>query len=90
MSRFRPLHLQILRGVWELIHNFASEFVANTGTGAAAETPTLGFDIALLAGAWLKDNRLDQAVFDFAATFPIPRLEGFDPDDFVQRLALAG
>ena len=79
-----------LRGVWELTHNFTAEFIANTGTGAAGETPTLGFDIALLAGAWLKDDRLDQAVFDFAATFPIPRLEGFDLVDFVQRLALAG
>ena len=33
---------------------------------------------------------LDEAVFDFAATFPIPRLDEFDPDEFLRRLGCRG
>ncbi len=39
-----------------------------------------------LLAPWQQDTLLDQTVFDVAATLPIPRLDRFDPDDFLQRL----
>jgi hypothetical protein len=35
---------------------------------------------------WRKGFGLDQAVFDLAATFPLPALAGFNPDDLLQQL----
>jgi hypothetical protein len=39
-----------------------------------------------LLAPWQQATLLDHAVFDLAATLPIPRLDRFDPDDFLQRL----
>ncbi len=40
-----------------------------------------------LLAPWQRSAGLDQAVFDAAATFPIPVLDRFDPDDLVRSLA---
>jgi hypothetical protein len=36
---------------------------------------------------WERGTQLDDAVFDVAATFPIPGVDRFDPDAFLQRLS---
>jgi hypothetical protein len=40
-----------------------------------------------LLAPWQRGPGLQQAVFDAAATFPIPALDRFHPDDFVRSLA---
>lgn len=40
--------------------------------------------------SWQRGTQLDDAVFDVAATFPIPGLDRFDPDAFLQQLSSRG
>ncbi len=39
-----------------------------------------------LLAAWQRGDRLDDVVLELAATFPIPRIEEFDPEAFVEQL----
>lgn len=43
-----------------------------------------------LLTSWQRGTQLDDAVFDVAATFPIPALDRFDPDAFLQQLNSRG
>lgn len=43
-----------------------------------------------LLTSWQRGNQLDDSVFDVAATFPIPGLDRFDPDTFLQQLSSRG
>lgn len=43
-----------------------------------------------LLTSWQRGTQLDDAVFDVAATFPIPGLDRFDPDAFLQQLSSRG
>ncbi len=43
-----------------------------------------------LLAPWQRSAGLDQAVFDAAATFPIPALDRFDANDFVRPCGTPG
>jgi hypothetical protein len=84
-----------LRGVWELIRQSSAQspgasFDIALLAGACApgaDAFAVSFRVALLEGLVGQGLLvLDEAVFDFAATFPIPRLDKFDPDEFLRRL----
>ena len=84
-----------LRSGWELIHQSSAQapgasFDIALLAGACApgaDAFAVSFRVALLEGLVGQGLLvLDEAVFDFAATFPIPRLDKFDPDEFLRRL----
>jgi hypothetical protein len=85
-----------LRGVWELTHKLSAEAPGASfdiallaeACGPGADVFAVSLRVALLEAMVSQGLlALDEAVFDFAATFPIGNLDQFDPDEFLQGLA---
>jgi hypothetical protein len=85
-----------LRGVWELTHKLRADVPGASfdiallaeACGPGADVFAVWLRVALLKAMVSQGLlALDEAVFDFAATFPIGHLNQFDPDEFLRGLA---
>jgi hypothetical protein len=92
-----------LRAVWELREQVRAQFAGEpsasfgidaslirqkcgTGTNAFAAMVRCGLlEMSMRAG--ITASQLERGGFDVAATFPIPAMDKFSPDDFLEQLA---
>lgn len=94
-----------LRAVWELTEQVRAQFVGQPSASFGIEASLVrqrcgpGVDVfaaivrcgllELAIRVGMTASKLDGGGFDVAATFPIPAMDKFNPDEFLERLALS-